>query len=82
MSAALLSPNVLMEEASLHASCWHPEGSYEYLMEVIHYFLLRIDHEVAPQIARLMVVLYGLDVTDEQIDLIWDHVCSKEASNV
>lgn len=74
MSVTMLSPNQLMEEGTLHASLHHPVGSHDYHMELIHYFVLRVDHDAAEQICRLMVVLYKLPVTDEQISLIVDHV--------
>lgn len=78
MSVTMLSPNTLMEEANLHASLHHEEGSHDFYMEVIHYCYRRVDHEAALQVCRLMVVLYQLPVTDEQIDLIADYVRSRE----
>lgn len=80
MSVTMLSPNTLMAEGTLHASLHHPVGSFDYHMELINYFVLRVDHDCAEQICRLMVVLYQLPVTDEQISLIIDHVRKEEAN--
>jgi len=74
----LLAPNTIMEEAALHASLYHPVGSDEYYLEAVGYMAVRIDHEVAPQAIRLMVVLFHLPVTDEQIDRICDYVHSDD----